>query len=172
MFRCCGTDCFCQFVTFRRNVLEGRMREPSQRSLLVCLILVTCVLFSAGWPHMFESLAPPKNSRWLGNVQTKMVNPMPVLVNGPRYAIASKRICSMEMENLCVSHCCILRHPFMYICFVYLRLLYNAVSCCIMRHSFMDLCSMYLCSLHYETSLPLSVDLFAFSSPLFLVLSG
>jgi len=35
-----------------------------------------------GFPHMFENLAPEKSGRWLGKIDGKMVNPMPVLVNG------------------------------------------------------------------------------------------
>lgn len=33
---------------------------------------------------MFEALAPPKDSRWLGKIEGNMVNPMPVLVSGPK----------------------------------------------------------------------------------------
>jgi len=34
---------------------------------------------------MFEALAPPKDSRWLGKIEGSMVNPMPVLVSGPKF---------------------------------------------------------------------------------------
>lgn len=37
-----------------------------------------------GYPHMFEALAPPKDSRWLGKIEGSMVNPMPVLVSAPK----------------------------------------------------------------------------------------
>ena len=44
-----------------------------------------------GYPHMFESLAPSKSRRWLGQTDVKTVSALPVLVpyaskGGPGYA--------------------------------------------------------------------------------------
>ena len=44
-----------------------------------------------GYAHMFESIAPEKSMRWLGNIETQPVNTMPVLVpypskSGPGFA--------------------------------------------------------------------------------------
>jgi hypothetical protein len=59
-----------------------------------------------GFPHMFESLAPPKNPRWLGQVPNKIANPMPMLVNCPRSVLHQ---CMYVCVYVCMYVC-------MYIC--------------------------------------------------------